>query len=276
MAKKPTTQLNTWEARFAESAKVAQKVEASAISRPFFNTNGQLKINGATLPNGAPLIVLDQIPANLYYEGTYNPDDPQPPACYALGRFDEEGNIIGVDTWDGRTEMAPHKDCTSRKHTDCATCPLNAFKSAENGKGKACQNTRRLAVIQAGTMQAKGQFEPFTKADQIEGSELAYVKVPVTSVKTLSKVVKDTATVLERPIWSMFTLLTSIPNPKGGFPQFVQQYEVLQAIPNQLMDAVYKRVQEAQEDITFPFAPPSPRAEAPIKGAAANKKRRYS
>ena len=276
MAKTATKmQVNTWEAKMAESAVVAAKVEANAVARPFFNTNGQLKFQGAVLAQGAPIIILDQIPANLYYAGSYDPNNPAPPDCYALGRFDAEGNVVGVDTWDGRTELAPHKDCTGRKHTDCATCPLNAFKSADNGKGKACQNTRRLAVIQAGTMQAKGQFEPFTKADQIEGSELAYVKVPVTSVKTLSKVVKDTATVLERPIWSMFTLLTSIPNPKGGFPQFVQQYEVLQTIPNQLMDAVYKRVQEAQEDITFPFAPPSPRAAAPTP-AKGRGKRNYS
>ena len=276
MAKTATKmQVNTWEAKMAESAVVAAKVEANAVARPFFNTNGQLKFQGAVLAQGAPIIILDQIPANLYYAGSYDPNNPAPPDCYALGRFDAEGNVVGVDTWDGRTELAPHKDCTSRAHTDCATCPFNQFSSAKQGKGKACQNTRRLAVIQAGTMQANGKFEAFTKPEQIDTSVLAYVKVPVTSVKTLSKVTMDTAKVLGRPMWSMFTLLRSVQNPSGGLPAFVQQYDTLAEIPNALMEAVYKRHQEAVEDITFAFAPAAPKAEAP-KGAKPKAARRYS
>jgi len=99
--------------------------------------------------------------------------------------------------------------------------------------------------------------------------------VPVTSVKTLSKVTADTAKVLGRPMWSMFTLLRSVQNPSGGLPAFVQQYDTLAEIPNALMDSVYKRYQEATEDITFAFAPAAPKAE-PAKGAKPKAARRYS
>jgi hypothetical protein len=35
---------------------------------------------------------------------------------------------------------------------DCATCPLNEWESAENGKGKACRESRQLFILTEGEM----------------------------------------------------------------------------------------------------------------------------
>lgn len=278
--KKTTTQLNTWEQRMAESAKVAAKAESKSVVRPYFSTNGQIKFQGAVLQHGAPLVVIDDIHANLFYDGVYDPNTPTPPDCYAFGRdvVNDEGDVevVGIDTWDGRTAMAPHKECKTRVHDQCEGCPLNEWASG-TGKGKACQNTRRLAAIPAGTMSAKGEFVPFTKPEQFEAAQVGYVKVPVTSTAGLSKLIMDTAKVLDRPLWSMATLMTSIPNPSGRLPQFVIQFEQLDKIPNNLMDSVFKR-REAQlvgDETAHPFAPKSATAAAPAptKGRTAPKRK---
>ena len=271
-------QVNSWEAEMSVSANLAAKAESKSVVRPFFSTNGQIKFQGATLQHGAPIVVLDNIHANLYYEGVYDPNTPAPPDCFAFGRDvptkDGDIEVVGIDTWDGRKVMAPHKSCTSRVSDQCEGCPFNEWASG-TGKGKACQNTRRLAVIPAGTMDAKGGFTPFSKPEHFESGQIGYVKVPVTSAAGLSKLIMDTAKVLDRPLWSMSTLMTSIPNPSGRLPQFVIQFDQLDKIPNNLMDAVFKRMkaQLVDNETAFPFGPKSA-APAPVKGA--KPKRKYT
>lgn len=273
MAKATTTQVNTWDAALAKSAVVASKAEAKAAPRSFVGMGGgKMTINGADQPNNeAVVIALDQIHANLYYESDYDASTPVPPTCYAFGVINDDGDVVGHDTWDGRAEMAPHKDVKERVHTDCATCPLNQFGSAKKGKGKACQNTRRVALIPAGTM-IDGRPSFCDKAEQIESAPLVYLKVPTMSVKPLSGWVTQVANALELPTWGVFGKLTRVPN---AVSQYTAQWETLGKIPSKLLEAVYKRVQQAKEDIVHPFAPAA-EVPAKAKGAPAAKKRKYT
>lgn len=287
MAKKPEPKMEvrTWEERMAKAAVVASKAENKTIERPQFTFNGPtVSFGGAPLANGAAIIVLDNIHTNLYYPGAYDSKNPVPPDCYAFARdvVQDDGSveIVGIDTWDGRTEMAPHKDVKDRFHPDCATCPNNQFGS--KGDGKACQNARRVAAIPAGSLIPEGKndvkFQPFTNPDQIENAQLGYAKVPTTSVKSFGKFVKDTADVLERPLWGIFSLMDGAPNPKGGQPQFVVQFDQLGIIPNNLMEAVVNRVDEAVKDIAWAFAPVNPEAQKALaaRKQAAKGKRKYT
>jgi len=99
-----------------------------------------------TLPDGSssdgPLIcvVLDWVTANSYFEGIYNPKDPQPPACFAIA--------------DKPAEAAPSKHAPKPQHSSCCgdadtpTCPKNEWRSDPGGgAGKACKNTRRLLIV---------------------------------------------------------------------------------------------------------------------------------
>jgi len=58
----------------------------------------------------------------------------------------EEGSNSPPDCWstDGQKPdpASPKKQCST-----CAGCPHNAFGSANNGKGKACQDSKRIAVV---------------------------------------------------------------------------------------------------------------------------------
>ena len=92
-----------------------------------------------TLPDGTKtrgslqLVVVDFVSRNEYYEDAYNKDDITPPNCFAI--HPEPKQLVPSDN-------SPDKQCDN-----CASCPMNQFGSAPTGAGKACKNTRVLAVM---------------------------------------------------------------------------------------------------------------------------------
>lgn len=92
-----------------------------------------------TLPDGTKtreslqLVVVDFVSRNEYYEGAYNKDDITPPNCFAIHPEPKQ--------------LAPSGNSPDKQCDDCASCPMNQFGSAPTGAGKACKNTRVLAVM---------------------------------------------------------------------------------------------------------------------------------
>jgi hypothetical protein len=92
-----------------------------------------------TLPDGAVLgpeinvIVVDFITMHRFYKGVYNPNNIQPPVCFAMGQDIQS--------------LAPPSTAPEIQNDICQTCPQNQFGSSLTGKGKACKNTREIAVI---------------------------------------------------------------------------------------------------------------------------------
>ena len=93
-----------------------------------------------TLPDGSsdkgPMtcVILDWVSANTYFENQYNPQNIQPPVCFAIGRE--------VST------LAPSDNSPKKQHATCKGCPQNEWGSdPRGGKGKACKNTRKLLIV---------------------------------------------------------------------------------------------------------------------------------
>jgi len=92
--------------------------------------------DGFVLPDGSTTntinaVVVDVRYINTFYEGRYTPNDPKPPVCWAL---DADANTL-----------APNEASPKPVHDACSGCPKNEFGSA--GKGKACKNMVRIAII---------------------------------------------------------------------------------------------------------------------------------
>lgn len=89
------------------------------------------------LPNGQKdegplqLVVVDFVSRNEYYEGAYDPNNITSPACFAIHPEPKS--------------MVPSANSPNKQADDCASCAMNQFGSG--GKGKACKNTRLLAVL---------------------------------------------------------------------------------------------------------------------------------
>jgi hypothetical protein len=123
------------------SIQEALKAQAAAmvgrIAPPTGNTIKVTQDKKFLLPDGnkvdgpLDLVVVDFTNKNTYYEGAYDPNNISAPNCFAIHQIVKE--------------MAPSNNAPDKQCDDCASCPMNQFGSA--GKGKACKNTRVLAVL---------------------------------------------------------------------------------------------------------------------------------
>ena len=117
-----------------ELASIAKRLQSASTADRIKTSNAKVFI----LPDKSEhdeldVIVVDFIAFNRYYPGMYDEDNIVPPDCFAIGL--EPTSLVPSDN-------SPDKQCAS-----CAGCWANQFKSAANKKGKACGNTRLLAVL---------------------------------------------------------------------------------------------------------------------------------
>ena len=87
--------------------------------------------DGTTTAGPLELVIVDFTAKNAFYEGAYDPKAIAPPACFSIGQ--------------NPLKMVPSKNAPLSQSTDCQSCPNNAFGS--DGNGKACKNSRMLAVL---------------------------------------------------------------------------------------------------------------------------------
>ncbi len=234
-----------WDEEMARQAKVAADMENSVATGQFFSTqSGILQWNGMPMPNNMmAVIILDSILENVYYSGNYDPENPQGPTCFAFGRED--------------AAMSPHKVVVENGTAQCDVCKncrWNEWGSADRGKGKACKNVRRLALISAGNLDGQGTgklIQPFGE-EELETGQIGFLKLSVTSVKGYAAYVKQLAGALKRPPYGVYTLVRVVPDPKS---QFKTQFTPLGLIPSELLPIVMKRHEEAVAGIDFPYLP---------------------
>ena len=137
-----------------------------------------------TLPDGSssdgPMIctILDWVTANTYFEGIYNPKEPQPPVCFAIAREPRKAT--------------PSMNSPKKQFDRCCGdadnegCPKNAWGSdPQGGKGKACKNTRRILLV---------------PHDATENTQPWVITASPTSLKHFDKYVNTLADVGTHPI----------------------------------------------------------------------------
>lgn len=178
----------------------------------------QLKGKKFKLPDGQEtdelqVVIVDFIAANNFYEGTYDPNNISPPACFAIGQ------VI--------SQMAPSDNSPVKQSDACGACPMNQFGSS--GNGKACKNMRRLAVL-----------PPDADAD----TPLWVLDVSPTGLKSFDGYVRSIAAkfnVLPIGVVTTVTMDPSVDYPSLRFGE---------PAPNENMETHWERRGEAIERIT--------------------------
>jgi hypothetical protein len=193
--KKPGTAMQSWDEKLAKLAEISAGVEDSVnLGGNYISLKGgQLSYNGGTIPGGKMnVIVLDHVLENVYYADRYDPDNPQPPAAYALGRDEET--------------LRWHEDSIEPYAGElCKDSDINQWGSADQGRGKAAKNMRRLALITEDSL------------DNVAEADVAMLKIPVTSVKAWAGYVRSLADQLKRPPLGVVTEISIVPDPKTQF-----------------------------------------------------------
>ena len=201
------------------------QAEIANMSNTIVKPTGQkIKITAGrwALPNGKtsiePLrvIILGWRWINRYYPGAFDASDIQSPACWAVGEIPDN--------------LAPNGG-EDEQHTDCASCPQNKFGSS--GKGKACRNGARVALIAADLK-----------------SDIVYFDIAPTTIKSFSETVSKLASTGTHPLQAVVEvdIDTKVSYAKANFS--------IQGLHEQDLAQVYALKKEAGEvldSISFNF-----------------------
>lgn len=125
-------------------------------------TNGKFYLGEEDLGDTLEVVILDYTFEKRWFEHTYDPDNPSSPECFAIGY--EEG------------ELRPHENSLKPQSEDCHNCEFAQWGSG-SGKGKACQDRIRLALIP----------DDEATIQKIGDSEVFGMNLPSTSIKNFTK-----------------------------------------------------------------------------------------
>lgn len=160
---------NTLPMNFQEELAKQAELINKRISAP---SGDRIRMDGRgyTLPNGqtgaeVDVVIIDFVSSNIFYESAFDKNNPIPPTCFAVG---PEPSLLVP------TDLSPEKQSDT-----CAACPNNQFGSA--GKGKACKNTRLLAITPVGA------------GDDPDDRPIWIMSVPPTSIKAFDQYVGSLA-----------------------------------------------------------------------------------
>lgn len=172
--------------------------------------------DGSVINSAMEVVILDFISRNNFYESKWDPKNPQPPACFAISKV--------VKTL-APSPNSPHMQVSPGQ--TCEECPMNQFGS--DGDGKACKNTRLLAVL---------------PVDAADDDPIMTLSVPPTAVRAFDGYVGQVAKLFGTPPIGVVTTIDfhpdkSFPMPIFGHPE-----------PNPNLEAHFARRPEADVLLT--------------------------
>lgn len=270
-AKKGTQEVANYDEELARLAGESATLTDSGGGGRFFSTRaGVLQFDDAPLPGNQMCVIVGAwCLENVYYEAAFDADNRTPPTCFAFCKDPSKKDDMGPD------EEQLKDDVFDMQSEACADCPQNEWGSAEKGRGKACSNRRRLALIPAGTYKPVGrgggyELELFDDAEHFRTADEAYLKVPVMSGKGFDSYVKDVAEQFKKPLFAVYTRVFLTPDPKS---QFKVNFELIEEVDNALIPTLLERHRKLIEGIDFPYVPfTEDEEEAPKRSASAGKK----
>lgn len=188
----------------------------------------------------ASFVIVDFIRANAYYDTPFHEDTIELPACLAL-------SLDGED-------MAPLEHCKRKQNEQCDGCKQNAWGSADVGRGKACAEQYRLAILAI----------DHTRNETYANCDMATVTVPPTSKKNFGQYVRALDENTGRPPLAFLTEFSF----DDEFDHEVLLFEVSKPYKDaKTLSAILTRVDEAREMLMAP-----PDFSGNVKESASKKK----
>jgi hypothetical protein len=226
--------------QIANQQKMLSKISTNAKFISF--KGGQISIDNKLVPGAkTEVIVLAFMGERTYYPGAFDPDTKQAPICYSY-----------FDAAEDQPQL-PHKEAAEKQAVSCDECQWNKFNTATVGKGKACRESIRLALMPAVKDLSKGQ--------------VWHARVPITSVPAFKTFAGDVLGA-GKPVWAVVVELSVIPDAKTFFKI---QWDIKRGITQAEAEVVMVKAVAASAEIAFTY--PSPEAEEapakPVKGSKA-------
>ena len=239
MAEPGTALVNMEEELQKQALAIASRISAPSGDRIRVTNAKTFKFPDGTEKAGPiDAVIVDFAAANFYYTTPYQEDNIQPPDCFAMG-------LVASD-------LAPSANLPAerREAEICVVCPHNQFKSASNGRGKACRNTYLLALL---------------PPDATEDTPLMMLSVSPTAIKPFEELVNVIARKFSGP--PMRAVVRIGFDPTVSYASL--RFDTVNVLPNPNIALAFKRQSEArtrllvEPDLTMPEVQPP----VPTKGA---------
>ena len=218
-----------WEEQFKQiAAQGVQKLASIGGGGNFLSfKSGVLSYQKAPIPeNKMACIILADLLVNQYYDSDFVEGQPTSPACYAFG--------------DDRKTMVPHESIENPVNPTCAGCANKEFGSAAHGKGKACGDLVRLALVTEGDL------------EDLANAEIAHAMLPYYSTLNWKGYVGQLDDAHHKPPMAFITELSVVPDAKSPFRvnfRMIQPVETDDAG----FAALFAKRDEAVRGIDFPY-----------------------
>lgn len=226
----------------AKSKEVAAKLPQSSGNKLSFK-GGVISLAGNRLDNPLPIVILAYGYERTYYSTAYQPDVFTTPDCYSL---------------DG---VVPAANATVPQSDRCATCRLNEYGSAPNGKGKGCKEGAVFAAIHADALESP---------EKIMAAQIVTGAPSVLNSKGFRSYMD--ALLPNGPSWSVITMLTNEPDSRSQYALSFQATVFEQ--DDETMNALAARLDEAEREITKGYTPQEEAPKAKGKAVAAPARKR--
>jgi len=193
--------------------------------------------NGVKTPGPLELVIVDFNSQNRYYVDDFDPKNITPPTCFAIH---------------SNPSMLVRSDNSPEPQSDgCAACPMNQFGTAKKGGGKACKNSRVLAVL---------------PPDADDGTPLWTLTTSPTANKGFDGYVNDIARQFQVPPYGVVTTVSFNPNETYASLVFGDPK------PNENVEVAYGRREEAAKLLAVEPDVSGYETPAPKKAAAGRRK----
>ena len=248
--------LEDWEIELQHKAQDAAAAETVGIPR-ITHKSGILKIDDKAVDgNKLPHAILCYGLAKTYFRDGYDPKASKgdTPVCYSFAK-----PLPGEEA-----KMAPHAAAPDKQNTDCATCPHNAFGTAEKGDGKRCRDIRRVLVI------APGSNDP----EDVLKAQVRQYEVPPGSLRNWGTYLKSLKEIhpTGAPQFVITTLGTQPNEDAGAYTLTFTPTEVLE---KPFVKALIEKGKAVESDLFAPFPATTKKEESkpdPKKNAKRSKK----
>jgi len=217
-------QLTVFESEMEKLANAGLQAEKNSVGTSFLSTKGGTLTykDNPIAGNAIDVVIISSPVERLYYTSRYDPTNPAPPACFALGP-----TMTSLKP----NPLAPEKQCDT-----CQGCPKDQWGSATNGgKGKACSEKRRLLIMTA---------DSITSVDSIAMAEVAALRTPVTSVKPFAVYLQKVANATKRPLSAVVTKISLTPDAKT---QFKLNFDFVRTIDD--MDVIKALIARGEKEL---------------------------
>ena len=209
-----------------ELAKLAAVTSAQEKSKlPFLSIQGKkFSVGGDKLGTSLNVIVLSTVYDNAYYNNKYDPENPNPPACFAIGTEPKM--------------LMPSALSPVAQNDMCESCMQNQWGSADTGKGKACKNGRRLLLASVDDDQ------------DVDLENLVVLRLPPTSLANFSSYSKVITAKVRMPLNAFVTRITfdeDTTHPVLKFSFFSAK------LPTPVVKSILSRQEEFESIISEPY-----------------------